>query len=261
MATDSSSRRRAAAVTGGAAGIGLATCREFLERGMAVAIVDRDAEAARKAAEELRAAEAGGSRQVVAAPADVCDSAAVDAAIGTAVEELGGLDVLVNCAGITDRAPAAEMTDASWSRMLDVHLSGTFRCCRAAFAALRDSDSAAIVNVSSVAAYLGFPLRVSYCAAKSGIEALTRSLAVEWAAHGIRVNAVAPTWVRTAILEDAVARGVLDEAQIEAITPLGGVVEPFEVAKAIAFMTSPDARMITGQSLVIDGGFVINPHV
>ena len=260
MATDSR-RRRAAAVTGGAAGIGLAACREFLCRGMAVAIVDRDADAARKTAEELRATMADATQKVVPAPADVRDSAAVDAAIGTAVEELGGLDVLVNCAGITDRAPAAEMTDASWSRMLDVHLSGTFRCCRAAFAALRDSDSAAIVNVSSVAAYLGFPLRVSYCAAKSGIEALTRSLAVEWAAHGIRVNAVAPTWVRTAILEDAVARGVLDEAQIEAITPLGGVVEPFEVAKAIAFMTSPDARMITGQSLVIDGGFVINPHV
>ena len=170
MATDSS-RRRAAAVTGGAAGIGLAACREFLCRGMADA-----------------------TQKVVPAPADVRDSAAVDAAIASGVEEMGGLDVLVNCAGITDRAPAAEMTDASWSRMLDVHMSGTFRCCRAAFAALRDSDSAAIVSVSSVAAYLGFPLRASYCAAKSGIEALTRSLAVEWAAHGIRVNAVAPWW-------------------------------------------------------------------
>ena len=260
MPTDSS-RRRAAAVTGGAAGIGLATCREFLSRGMAVAIVDRDAGAARKTADELRATMADATQKVVPAPADVRDSAAVDAAIGAAVEEMGGLDVLVNCAGITDRAPAAEMTDESWTRMLDVHLSGTFRCCRAAFQALRDSDTAAIVNVSSVAAYLGFPLRASYCAAKSGIEAVTRSLAVEWAAHGIRVNAVAPTWVRTFILEDAVARGVLDEATIEAITPLGGVVEPFEVAKAIAFLASPDARMITGQSLVIDGGFVINPHV
>ena len=260
MATESN-RRRAAAVTGGAAGIGLATCREFLCRGMAVAIVDRDAEAARKTAEELRSSMADATQKVVPAPADVRDSAAVDAAIASAVEEMGGLDVLVNCAGITDRAPAAEMTDESWTRMLDVHLSGTFRCCRAAFEALRGSDTAAIVNVSSVAAYLGFPLRASYCAAKSGIEAVTRSLAVEWAAHGIRVNAVAPTWVRTFILEDAVARGVLDEATIEAITPLGGVVEPFEVAKAIAFLASPDARMITGQSLLIDGGFVINPHV
>ena len=120
MATDSN-RRRAAAVTGGAAGIGLATCREFLCRGMAVAIVDRDAEAARKTAEELRSSMADATQKVVPAPADVRDSAAVDAAIASAVKEMGGLDVLVNCAGITDRAPAAEMTDASWSRMLDVH--------------------------------------------------------------------------------------------------------------------------------------------
>ncbi len=261
MAHDSG-RRRAAAVTGGAAGIGLAACREFLDRGLAVAIVDRDAEAARKAADGLREAAArGGSGKVIAASADVRDTAAVDAAIDAVTGELGGLDVLVNCAGITDRAPAAEMADASWSRMLDVHLTGTFRCCRAAFPALCDSDTAAIVNVSSVAARLGFPLRVSYCAAKSGIEGLTRSLAVEWAARGIRVNAVAPTWVRTAILEDAVAAGVLDEAKIDAITPFGGVVEPFEVAKAIAFLASPDARMITGQSLPIDGGLTINPNV
>ena len=102
---------------------------------------------------------------------------------------------------------------------------------------------------------------MSYCAAKSGIEALTRSLAVEWASHRIRINSVAPTWVRTAILEDAVARGVLEESTIEAITPLGGVVEPVEVAKAIAFLASPEARMITGQSLLIDGGFVINSNV
>ena len=260
--TTGSGRRRVAAVTGGAAGIGRAVCREFLARGLAVAVVDRDAEAARQAAEQLRAAAAGGaSETVIAAPADVRDTAAVDAAIAAVTGRLGGLDVLVNCAGITDRAPAAEMADASWSRMLDVHLTGTFRCCRAAFPALRDSAAAAIVNVSSVAARLGFPLRASYCAAKSGIEGLTRSLAVEWAAHGIRVNAVAPTWARTAILEDAVASGVLDEAMIDAITPLGGVVEPFEVARAIAFLASPGARMITGQSLLIDGGLTINPNL
>ena len=245
------------AVTGGAAGIGFATCEEFLRRGFAVAVVDRDAQAATAAVGELR----GGSRRVISAPADVRDSATVNAALAAVVGELGGLDVLVNCAGTTDRAPAAQMTDESWSRLLDIHLSGTFRCCRAAFAALCESDVAAIVNMSSVAAHLGFPLRASYCAAKSGIEALTRSLAVEWAAHGIRVNAVAPTWVRTAILEDAVAAGVLDEGMIDAITPLGGVVEPYEVAKVIAFLASPDARMITGQSLLIDGAFVINPHV
>lgn len=260
--TTGSGRRRVAAVTGGAAGIGRAVCGEFVARGLAVAVVDRDADSARKAADGLREAAArGGSAQVIAAPADVRDTAAVDAAIAAVTGELGGLDVLVNCAGITDRAPAAEMADASWSRMLDVHLTGTFRCCRAAFPALCGSDAAAIVNVSSVAARLGFPLRASYCAAKSGIEGLTRSLAVEWAAHGIRVNAVAPTWVRTAILQDAVAAGVLDEATIDAITPLGGVVEPFQAAKAIAFLASPDARMITGQSLLIDGGLAINPNL
>ena len=260
--TTGSGERRVAAVTGGAAGIGWAVCREFLTRGLAVAIVDRDADAARTAVDRLRReAVSGGSAPVIAAPADVRDTAAVDAAIAAVTGRLGGLDVLVNCAGITDRAPAAEMADESWSRMLDVHLTGTFRCCRAAFPALRDSGAAAVVNVSSVAARLGFPLRASYCAAKSGIEGLTRSLAVEWAAHGIRVNAVAPTWVRTAILEDAVAAGALDEAKIDAITPLGGVVEPFEVARAIAFLASPDARMITGQSLLIDGGLTINPNL
>lgn len=230
------------AVTGRAAGIGLATCKELLERNFAVAVIDQDTEAAEVAAAGMK----DGPRQVISVSADVRDTAEVDAAIATVITQLGGLDVLVNCAGTADRAPASKMTDQSWSRLIDVHLSGTFRCCRAAFPALCKSNAAAIVNMSSVAAHTGFPLRASYCAAKGGIESLTRSLAVEWACHGIRVNAVAPTWVRTAILKNAFASGVLDEETINAITPLGGVVEPDEVAKIIAFLSSSESKMITG---------------
>jgi len=254
---DGITRPPVAVVTGGAGGIGLATCAEFLSRGYSVAVLDCNEDGVASAADSLRDSD----NSVMAVIADVTDSIAVDAAMASVVHSFGGIDVLINCAGTADRAPAAEITDQSWSRLIDIHLSGTFRCCRSAFQALCDSSAGSIVNMSSVAAHTGFPLRASYCAAKSGIESLTRSLAVEWAPHGIRVNAVAPTWVRTAILKEAVASGALDEDTIEAITPLGGVVEPADVAKVIAFLSSADARMITGQSLLVDGAFVINPHI
>jgi NAD(P)-dependent dehydrogenase (short-subunit alcohol dehydrogenase family) len=241
--------RQVAVVTGGARGIGYATSRLLAERGHHVVLADFDETAARRSAEELCAL------GLHASPAhlDVTDSSSVDAMFAELAASLGRVDILVTCAGITDQHDSATMTDAAWSRMLGTHLDGTFRSCRAAYSALRQSPNASIVTVSSVVAQLGLPGRLSYAVAKNGVEGLTRTLAVEWAPDGIRVNSIAPGWTRTIQFDAAVASGVVDEARLVARIPMGRLAHPDEIARAIGFLTSTDASYISGQVLVADG--------
>ncbi|WP_150954613.1 SDR family NAD(P)-dependent oxidoreductase [Microbacterium testaceum] len=241
-----------ALITGGASGVGFATARRWLRDGGRVALLDLNEDALTRAAASL-------GPGTVFASANVASDDAVRDAVERAVGQLGGsLDVVVNCAGIARPAAAADVSDSDWSGLVDVHLNGTMRVSRAAYPWLAQSPQAAIVNVSSVAAQAGMPGRSSYCAAKAGIEGLTRALAVEWASQGIRVNAVAPGYINSEMTAGLIAKGSLDLSPIIARTPMARLAEPEEISGAIAFLASPDASYVTGQTLYVDGGMTVD---
>lgn len=253
-ATDHPDRRRVAIVTGGANGLGLAIARRLAESGHRVAVVDIQAELAAGAAAEL---DRSGS-DVIAIPADVTDTAAVDAMVNTTVEQFGGLDILVNNAGLAAPGPTHTVDDEAWNRMLDVHLGGSLRCARAAFHALENSAEPAVVNIASIATSVGMPMRASYAAAKSAVEGLTRVLAVEWAPVGIRVNAVAPGFLLTPLMEKLIAEGTNSVESMTALVPLNRLGTPEEIAAVVGFLASPAASYLTGQSIIVDGGMTID---
>ena len=243
------SEQRVAVVTGAANGLGLADAERLAAGGYAVVVADIDAEAAATAAERL----GGGSIGVVV---DVVDPDAVQALFSRVDDEFGRLDVLVNNAGISYPEPTVEVTEDRWQRMIDIHLGGTFRCSRCAYPLLA-RQGGAIVNVSSIAAILGAGKRASYSAAKGGIAALTRDLAIEWAPAGIRVNAVAPGVIATEILTENIERGLLDPATFDERIPLGRLGRPGEIAETVFFLADT-ATYVTGQVIVVDGGFTVS---
>ncbi|MGY1784352.1 SDR family NAD(P)-dependent oxidoreductase [Geodermatophilus sp. SYSU D00698] len=232
-----------AVVTGGASGIGAATARLLRQRGARVAVLDRATDAAPEGA--------------LAVPCDVTDPAAVDAAVATVAEQLGGLDVLVNNAGIGATGHVGENDDAEWARVLDVNVTGIARVTRAALPHLRRSQHAAVVNTCSAVAFLGVRQRALYSASKGAVLALTLAMAADHVQEGIRVNAVAPgtadtPWVGRllAVAEDPAAAA----AALRARQPLGRLVTAEEVAHAIASLASPLAASTTGTVLRVDGG-------
>jgi NAD(P)-dependent dehydrogenase (short-subunit alcohol dehydrogenase family) len=242
--------QRVALVTGGANGLGLADARRLAEGGFAVVVADLDGEAAERAAGEL----GGGA---VGEALDVTDPVAVKAVFERVGSRFGHLDVLVNNAGISWPEPTVEVPEERWHQMLDIHLGGTFRCSAAAYPLL-SKPGGAIVNVASISAILGAGARASYAAAKAGISGMTRDLAIEWAPDGIRVNAVAPGVISTDIIQRNVERGVLDESTFAKRVPLGRMGQPSEIAETVYFLATEPASYITGQTIVVDGGFTVS---
>jgi 2-keto-3-deoxy-L-fuconate dehydrogenase len=232
-----------ALVTGGASGIGAATAELLAERGARVAVLDLDPDAAD--ARHLRLA------------CDVGDGASVDAAVGRAAADLGGLDVVVNNAGIGAQGDVAANDDDEWRRVLDVNVVGIVRVSRAALPHLRRSERAAVVNTCSVVATLGLPNRALYAASKGAVLALTLAMAADHVRDGIRVNCVTPGTVETpwvGRLLEAAGDPAAELAALRARQPLGRLVGPTEVAAAIAYLASPQAGATTGTALAVDGG-------
>jgi NAD(P)-dependent dehydrogenase (short-subunit alcohol dehydrogenase family) len=252
-----SAEGRVALVTGGAGGIGRATGRAFFDDGYRVALTDIDEDGAVRAAAELDPS----AERVIGLKGDVSSTESVDLMVAKTLEQFGRLDALLNIAGVVGPGPSEELSDAEWDRLISIHLGGAFRCSRAAFPALSASGDGAIVSISSIAGRTGFSFRVSYCAAKAGIEGLTRALAVEWAKKGVRVNAVAPGHVRTPMLDHSLKIGSVTEETIEARTnriPLGRYARPDEIAAAVLFLASPAASYVTGETLCVDGAITVN---
>ena len=249
-----SNGHKTALITGGARGIGFACAQAFAREGWSVAIADTDADALQAAARRLRDAGA----RALPVTADVGAVAQVEAALRAVAAEFGGLTVLVNNDGYSEREPSAKLTLEQWDKMLAVHLTGAFLCCRAAYPLLCRTQGAAIVNIASIAAFVALPQTLAYSVAKAGIMALTRVLAVEWAPDGIRVNAVAPAWTETALVQHAVEIGTVSRESITRRIPMNRLAQPEEVANTVYFLCSDGGGFVTGQTLLVDGGFTID---
>lgn len=245
-------RDRVAVVTGGSRGIGAAIARRMSENGARVAVLDLDAPAAGSDAVDVDA-----DTQPVYVRCDVSDEGSVVAAFADVVARLGTVDVLVNNAGINAYYDAATMELADWEHVFAVDLRGVWLCCKQVLPGMAAAGRGAIVNISSIHARMTHPGYFPYAAAKSGVEGLTRSLALDYGPRGIRVNAVAPGYTRTRLVEEWLARQrdpENTERQIGENHALRRMVEPSEVAAAVCFLAGDGATAITGTSLTVDCG-------
>ena len=246
MSIDLSGRR--ALVTGGASGIGEAVARLLSDLGARVVLADRNAAALAEAA--------GRTGALATTQGDVSREEDAERMLAETVAALGGCDILVNSAGIgDDLVPVHEQAVDRWQEVLDINLRGTYLMCRAAGRPMLAARAGAIVNISSIVGLGAFPGRSAYGVSKAGVAHLTKTLACEWGAAGVRVNAVAPAYTRTPMVRDLVARNVFDVGLIERRTPLERLAEPEEMARAIAFLASDWASYVTGVVLPVDGGW------
>jgi len=239
---------RVAIVTGGASGMGAATVRRLAAGGAEVMIVDRNGDLAHAVATEV------GATAIVG---DVADSSFCDGAVAEAMKRHGGLDVLVNAAGVIVRASGEDTTDEQWAKIMGVNVSGTFFMCRAAVRVMKSSGRGAIVNFGSIWGDLGSAGVAAYCASKGAVHNLTRAFAMDHAADGIRVNAVCPGEVNTPMLQSERSEAVTDQllTAIAATVPMGRLADPDEIARVVCFLASDDASYMTGALVSVDAGY------
>lgn len=242
--------KRVALVTGAARGNGADIARGLAEHGAAVALVDLDGDAARVTAATI-SQETGAS--AIGLAGDVGDPAAAQAMVDETVSTLGGLQVLVNNAGILDAAHFTKMSIEQWERTLRVNLTGSMLVSQASAQAMREGEGGSIVNISSVAADSAFPGSAAYCATKGGINAMTRAMAMDLAPFSIRVNAIAPGMIDTAMTGALKANEPL-KATIEAATPAGRFGLPRDLIGTAAFLASDLSEFVTGTVITVDGG-------
>jgi 3-oxoacyl-[acyl-carrier protein] reductase len=239
--------QRTAIITGGAQGIGFAIAQTFAEQGANLVIGDLQLEQAEIACQQLVAK----GVQAIAVRVDVRDQEQVEQMVGRAVAEFGHLDVMVNNAGITRDATMRKMTLDDWETVIDVHLKGTWLGTRAAAAVMREQKSGAIVNISSISGKVGMVGQTNYSAAKAGIVGLTKAAAKELAYLNVRVNAVQPGIIKTAMTE-ALRPDVWEKKLAE--VPMGRAGEPSEVANVVLFLASDLSSYMTGTVLEVTGG-------
>ncbi len=240
---------RVALVTGGGGGIGRATAQALAQAGASVAVTDMDSAAAERVAAEIERSEAY--------RLDVTDEEQVRGVVASIAARSGRIDILVNNAGIGARMPTVELPTERWRQVLAVNVDGSFFCVREVGQHMLASGRGAVINLASIMGLVGgahYP-NLAYHTAKGAIVNFTRALACEWAPHGVRVNAVAPTFVRTGLTEALLSDAAMEKTLL-AETPMGRFATPEEVAAAILFLASDAASMITGVTLPVDGGWL-----
>jgi NAD(P)-dependent dehydrogenase (short-subunit alcohol dehydrogenase family) len=238
-----------AVVVGGAGGLGSAMARGLAEAGAAVAVADVGIDRAQRVADEI--AKAGGRALAVAV--DVADAGSVERMAVQVEERLGPIEALVNSAGITHRCAAADFPEAEWHRVITVNLTGVFHGCQVVGRRMLARRRGRIVNIASIAGQIGLTGTVAYAASKGGVVMLTRALAVEWAPHNVRVNAIAPSWFESDI-GDLIHRepGYAERAMRR--VPAGRMGTPDELVGAALYLASDASTMVTGHVLAVDGG-------
>ena len=242
---------RVAVVTGGTSGIGLALVRGLAEAGADLVPISRRREQVDAAATEVE----GLGRRAVRVTADVNDRESLDRAAQHVVAELGKIDILVNCAGITKRTPTIDVSDAEWTSILETNLTGTWRACQVFGRNMLERGYGRIINMASLASFVGLFEVAAYTASKAGVAGLTRALAVEWGHRGVNVNAIAPGVYRTA-LNSALLDGTERGREFLLRTPLRRFGRVEELAGACVFLASDAASFVNGEVLTVDGGFL-----
>jgi NAD(P)-dependent dehydrogenase (short-subunit alcohol dehydrogenase family) len=243
---------RVVIVTGAGQGIGMAIAEAFAAAGAVLAVAEVNPESGGEVAARLNRSD----RPAFYYQVDVRDKPSIDEMVRDLEARFGRVDVLVNNAGLVAAGPSVDFPEETWRASIDSLLTGTFLCCQAVAPGMISRRRGTIVNISSCAAFGGWPMRAAYNAAKAGVVALTKVLAVEWAEHNIRVNSVAPGVTLTESTRKIVAKGLADMTSYERRTPLGRLAEPAEIAKVVLFLASDAASYITGETILADGGWV-----
>lgn len=242
---------RVAFVTGAAGGIGAAVAVALAEAGADVVVTDRQCELVEPVAEQIRSL----GRRSMPLALDVTDAGQVESTIRQAQEDLGGLHILVNCAGITVPKPALENSAADWQHALSINVIGTALCCQGAARAMKAAGTGGrIINFGSTFSEVAWTGRATYAASKGAVRQLTKVLAIELASAGITVNAVSPGPIRTPMTARSLADPEARERLLSRV-PLGRIGEPEDVAGVVVFLASPAASFVTGHNLLVDGGW------
>lgn len=246
---------RIAIVTGASRGIGFAIARGLAKEGARVVVTGRDAATLEPAATRL-----GADGAVAAIVADVRSAAAANEVVAFCEARFGTPDILVNNAGTIVIKPTVDLSEAEWDLVLDTNLKGTFLMCQAVARGMLRARRGSIINIGSIASVVGLPGRASYCASKGAMSLLTRSLATEWGPQGVRVNCLAPGYVRTEGHVRLAAQGYIDSDAMGAAAPARRVAEVDEMVGPAVFLASEDASFVNGETLMVDGGWVADAH-